>query len=143
MVKFELVTLDGVKFGEEVAEVILPTLDGYIGVLTNHMPLISVATNGVISIRRNPGDPDDMMDHYATAGGVIEVAENTIRMLVDAADHADEISEDEARRAYELAQKMKAEAKDEVSLEKAQAMVDRSAVRLQVAGLRRNRRTKR
>ncbi len=52
-------------------------------------------------------------------------------------DHADEISEAEAERAFQLAEKMKAEAKDQVSLEHAQALVDRSAVRLQVAQLRR------
>lgn len=139
MIKLELVTLSGVKFGEEVAEVILPTLDGYIGVLTGHMPLVSVATIGVISIRRNANDPDDWMESYATNGGVIEVADNVLRVLVDEADHAEDINEAEAQAAYELAQKMKTEAKDQVSLEKAQSMIDRQSVRLQVAGLRRRK----
>lgn len=142
MIRFELVTLNGPKFGEDVAEVILPTLEGYIGVLQNHMPLVSVATNGVISIRRKPGDPDDMMEHYATNGGVIEVADNVLRVLADEADHAEEINENEVQAAYERAQKMKAEAKDQITLEKAQAIIDRHAVRLKVAGLRRNRRAR-
>ena len=81
------------------------------------------------------------MDNFAISGGVIEVADNTLRVLVDEADHADEISEAEAQKAYELAQKMKSEAKDQVSLEHAQSLVDRSAVRLQVAGLKRRRRS--
>lgn len=140
MIRFELVTLNGVKFGEEVAEVILPTLEGYIGVLTNHMPLVSVATEGVISIRRKASDPDDMMEHYAAHGGVIEVADNVLRVLVDEADPAEDINEAEAQAAYERAQKMKAEAKDQITLEKAQTIIDRHAVRLKVAGLRRQRR---
>ncbi len=140
MLKFQLVTLSGVKYSEEVAEVILPTLDGYIGVLTNHMPLVSVATTGVISVRKNPNDPDDMMERFASNGGVIEVANNTLSVLVDEADHADDISEQEAQAALERAQKLKAEAKDEISLQKAQSLIDRSAVRIQVAGLRRKRR---
>jgi hypothetical protein len=56
---------------------------------------------------------------------------------VDEADHADDISEAEAKAALERAQKMKVEAKDQVSLEHAQALVDRSSVRLQVAALKR------
>jgi F-type H+-transporting ATPase subunit epsilon len=139
MIRCQLVTLDGVKFDEEVYEVLLPTLDGDIGVLTGHMPLISVAKTGIISIRRKAGDPDDFMEQYVTHGGVIEVADNMLRVLVDEADHADEINEQEAQKAYELAQKMKAEAKDQVSLDHAQSVIDRQAVRLKVADLRRRR----
>lgn len=140
MVRFKLVTLSGLKYDEDVVEVILPTLDGYIGVFTGHMPLVSVATDGVISVRKNATDPDDMMEHFASNGGVIEVSDDVLSVLVDEADHADDISEQEAKEALERAQKLKAEAKDEISLEKAQSLVDRSAVRLQVAGLRRKRR---
>jgi F-type H+-transporting ATPase subunit epsilon len=134
---FKLVTLSGTKFDEDVYEVDLPTLDGQIGVLQHHMPLISVATTGAIAIRRNSKDSDANREFFATNGGVIEVADNVLSMLVDEADHADEINESEAQAAMERAQKMKAEAKDEVSLEHAQALVDRNAVRIQVAGLKR------
>jgi F-type H+-transporting ATPase subunit epsilon len=137
MIHFQLVSLGGVKLDTEAYEILLPTLDGQIGVLPGHMPLISAATHGVVSVRHKAADKDDMMDHFAISGGVIEVADNTLRVLVDEADHADEISEAEAQKAFELAQKMKSEAKDQVSLEHAQSLVDRSAVRLQVAGLKR------
>ncbi|HSW37089.1 MAG TPA: ATP synthase F1 subunit epsilon [Candidatus Saccharimonadales bacterium] len=140
MVHFQLVTLGGVKLDTEAYEILLPTLDGIIGVLPGHMPLISAATHGVVSVRRSASDKDDMMDHFAISGGVIEVADNTLRVLVDEADHAEEINEAEAQKAYELAQRMKKEAKDQVSLEHAQTLVDRSAVRLQVAGLKRRQR---
>lgn len=141
MIKFQLVSLDGVKYDEDVYEIILPTLDGQIGVLPGHMPLISAATNGVISVRRTASERDDMMEHFAISGGVIEVADNVLRVLVDEADHAEEINEAEAQKAFELAQKMKSEAKDQVSLEHAQSLIDRSSVRLQVAGLKRRRRS--
>jgi F-type H+-transporting ATPase subunit epsilon len=139
MIHFQLVSLSGVKFDQDVYEVILPTLDGQIGVLTDHMPLISAATSGVISVRKSPKDPDSAMEHFATFGGVIEIANNNLRVLVDEADHGESISEAEAQAALERAQKMKAEAKDETSLERAQALIDRSAVRLQVAQLHRRR----
>lgn len=140
MIHFRLVSLSGLKFDEEVYEVLLPTLDGQIGVLNKHMPLVSVAATGAISVRRKSADPDDFMEHFAVSGGVIEVADNVLTVLVDDADHADEISEAEAQKAYDLAQKMKNEAKDQVSLDRAQGMIDRHATRLQVAGLNRRRR---
>jgi F-type H+-transporting ATPase subunit epsilon len=137
MILFELVSLDGVKFSEEVYEVLLPTLDGEIGVLPGHMSLISVAKHGVVSIRKSATDKDDMMERFAINGGVIEVADNVLRVLVDSADHDDEINEQEAQKAFELAQKMVSEATDALSLQQAQSMVDRQASRLQVAALRR------
>jgi F-type H+-transporting ATPase subunit epsilon len=140
MIRFELVSLDGIKFSEDVYEILLPTLDGQIGVMPGHMPLISVATTGVISVRRNSSDRDDAMDVFAISGGVIEVANNKLSVLVDEADHADEINEAEAQKAFELAQTMKRDAKDQVSLEHAQNLIDRQAVRLQVAGLKRRHR---
>lgn len=140
MVTFELVSLEGVKFSEDVYEVLLPTLDGEIGVMPGHMPLISVASHGVVGIRRLSTDKDDMMDYFAINGGVIEVADNVLRVLVDSADNAEEINEQEAQKAFELAKKMVDEAQDEVSLQQAQSLVDRQAVRIQVAGLKRRHR---
>ena len=137
MFRFQLVSLSGLKFDDDVDEVVLPTLDGQIGVLTKHMPLVSVATTGVISVRHKASDPDDFRDYFAVSGGVIEVSDNTLTVLVDDADNADEISEADAQKAYELAQKMKNEAKDQVSLEHAQSLIDRQAVRIQVSGLKR------
>lgn len=137
MFRFQLVSLSGKKFDDEVDEVVLPTLDGEIGVLTDHMPLVSVATTGAIIVRRQPHDSDTQREFFAVSGGAIEVANNTLRVLVDEADHASDINEAEAEAAIERARKMKAEAKDQVSLEHAQALVDRQAVRLQVASLRR------
>ncbi len=139
MIRFELVTLDGTKFGEEVYEVVLPTPQGYIGVFENHMPLVSLAAPGVIKIRRKAGDSDRQMEYFATNGGVIEVADQTVRVLVDAADHENEIDEKAAQVAFERAQRMLSEATDQLSLDKAQSMVDRHSVRLQVANIRRHK----
>lgn len=137
MFHFQLVSISGKKFDEDVHEVVLPTLDGEIGVLKDHMPLVSVATTGAIMVRRNAKDTDAQREYFATNGGVIEVADNVLRVLVDEADHADDINEAEVQKALERAQKMRSEAKDQISLEHAQGLVDRQAVRLQVAGLRR------
>lgn len=123
-------------FDDEVYEVLLPTMEGEIGVLHDHMPLVSVVSYGAIAVRRQEKDSDRQREYFATTGGVIDVANNVLRVLVDEADHADNINVAEAEAAYDRAKQMKAEAKDQVSLEHAQGLIDRQAVRLQVANLK-------
>lgn len=142
MIKFELVALAGTKFGGEVHEVLLPTPDGQIAVFAHHAPLVSLAAPGIISVRRKANDPDDFMEHYATNGGVIEVMPDSVRVLVDEADKDEELNEKEVQNALLEARRLRAEAKDQVSLDKAQELIDRQSVRLKVAELRRRRRSR-
>lgn len=139
----QLVTLDGVKFSEEAYSVILPTAAGEINVLPGHEPLLSVITPGVITIRRNKGDADYHLEHYATFGGVLEVTKDDVRVLVDEATHGDEINEAEAQKAHEAAVRMRAEAKSQVELDKAKSLIDRASVRIEVARIRRRHRAHR
>ncbi len=139
MIRFELVTLNGTKLAEDVYEVRLPTPQGEIGVFTNHAPLVSVAVPGVITVKRQQNDPEAKFEYYATNGGVIEILDGLVRVLVDEADREDEINEQEVQKAFERAQTLRATAKDQVSLDQAQGMIDRHAVRLHVAGLRRRK----
>lgn len=139
MIKFELVTLDGTKFSEDVCEVRLPTPDGEIGIFPHHMPLVSIATPGVVTVRRKKNDPDTLLEYFATNGGVIEILDNQVRMLVDEADRAEEINEAEVQKALQEAKKLRADAKDQVSLAHAQSLVDRTVTQLKVAELKRHR----
>lgn len=138
--KLELVTLSGPKVQEDVFEVILPTPQGSIALYPQHMPLVTTVIPGVIKVRRNRNDSDELVEYFATNGGVVEMTEGVVRMLVDEADRADELVEQDEREALERAQRLKEEAKDEVELEKAQTLIDRQAVRIKVAELRRHRR---
>lgn len=137
---FELVSLGGVKFKAQAYSVILPTASGQITILPDHEPLLSVVVPGVITIRRNKTDADTHLDHYATYGGVLEVTPEGARVLVDEATHGDEVNEAEAQKAHEAALALLKEAKTQVELDKAQALVDRSIVRLDVAKIRRRHR---
>ncbi len=139
MMKLEFVTLTGPKFQEAVYEVILPTPTGDIAVLPGHMPLVTLASPGVITVRRNKADAEDKLEYFAIYGGVAEVSTDRLRILVDEADHADEIVEEHAQQAFEEARALKERAKDQVELDQAQALIDRHAVRLRVAELRRQR----
>lgn len=140
MITFELVTLEGIKFHDDVHEVLLPTPDGQIAVFKDHMPLVSLASQGIIGIRHKPEHPDDMIEHFATNGGAIEISENTVRVLVDEAAGGDELDEAETAKALERAQNLRKEAKDQVSLEHAQQMIDRTQTQLKVAELKKRSR---
>lgn len=140
MIFLELVTLTGVKMRESVYEVLLPTPQGQIAVFQNHAPLVSIATTGVISVRKKDNHPDDMMEHYAIDSGVIEITADTVRVLVDEADRDSDVSAKEAEEALARAKQLRAEAKDQVSLDKAQSLVDRQTSRLRIAELRRRSR---
>ena len=137
---FQLVTLLGTKVDADVYEVIVPTAAGEIAVFPGHEPLVSVAIPGVIAVRHDKSDSDDKLDFYAISGGVVDVSPIGIRVLVDEADSGDDIVETEAKTALDRALKMRDGAKDQVELEKASQLVDRHAVRLKVADLRRRHR---
>jgi F-type H+-transporting ATPase subunit epsilon len=133
----QLITLTGVKYSADAYAVELPTASGIITVLPQHEPLMSVLVPGVITVRRQANDPDYHLEHYATYGGVVEVLRDTVQVLVDEADLGDEINEAEAEKARAAAEALLGKASSQVELEHAQAMVDRQAVRLQVAQLKR------
>lgn len=139
MIKFQIITLSGVKFDEDVYEIQLPTPDGQIGIFPNHMPLVSLAVPGLIAIKRNERDSVEKMEYFATDGGVIEILDNRVRILADEAVAADEIHEESTKKALIAAQEAFANAKDQVSIEKAQAMIDRQATRLNIAKYKRRR----
>ena len=138
--KFELVTLMGVQLDQEVYEVQLPTESGPISVFPAHESLVTIAVPGVIAVRHNKADSDEELEFFAISGGVIEITNSSVRVLVDEADHGDDIIEAESKAALERALELRDNASDQVELEQATALIDRHQVRLNVAGLRRRKR---
>lgn len=137
--KLELITLTGQKLAEDVYEVTIPTLDGEISVFPGHETLVSVATVGVLYVRRKRTDRDEVRDVFAINGGVVQIGPTLVRILVDEADAADELVAHEVEAALERARDLRANAKDAVSITEAEALMNRAATRLKVANLRRRR----
>lgn len=138
--KLQLVTLEGIQLDTDVYEVQLPTAAGPIGVFPGHEPLVSIATPGAITVRYNKGDSDNKLDFFAIGGGVIDIDQKRVKVLVDEADRGEDIVEAESKAALEKAIKLRDSAKNQVELEKAHQLVDRHMVRLKVADLRRRHR---
>ena len=137
----QLITLTGVKVDQDIYELVAPTAAGEIGVFPGHEPLVTVAVPGALAVRYKKGDPDSAMEYFAISGGVVDIDQNGVRVLVDEADQDGDIIEAESKEALDRALKMRSEAKSQVDLEHAKQLIDRHTVRLQVAGLRRHKRS--
>ncbi len=134
----KLVTLGGVKLDEAVYSVTIPTIDGEISVLPSHEPLVTVARDGVITVRRTKEMQEE--EFFAISGGVVEIDQTGVRILVDEADHGDDIIEAETQAALERAIAARDNADDQIEREKAKQLIDRHLVRLKVADLQRHKR---
>lgn len=134
----KLVTLGGVKLDEMVYSVTIPTIDGEISVLPSHEPLVTVARDGVITVRRTKETQEE--EFFAISGGVVEIDQTGVRILVDEADHGDDIIEAETQAALERAIAARDNANDQIEREKAKQLIDRHLVRLKVADLQRHKR---
>jgi F-type H+-transporting ATPase subunit epsilon len=141
--ELELVALDGVKFKAKAYSILLPSAAGEINVLPGHEPLLSLLVPGVITIRKEKTDADYHMEHFATYGGVAEITKTGVRILVNEATRGDEINEAEAQKAHDRAVELRKAAKNQVEIDRAQALINRQAVQLHVAGLRRRHRERR
>ncbi|RWZ78659.1 MAG: ATP synthase F1 subunit epsilon [Candidatus Microsaccharimonas sossegonensis] len=137
----QLITLSGVSVDADIYEITAPTAAGPISIFPGHEALVSVAIPGALAVRYKKGDADTEREFFAISGGVIEVSHTAVRVLVDEADHGDDIIEAESHAALDRALKLRSEAKNQVDLEHAKELIDRHTVRLQVAGLRRHKRS--
>jgi F-type H+-transporting ATPase subunit epsilon len=135
-----LTTLLGIKINQEIYELIIPTADGEIAVFPGHEPLVTLAVPGAIAVRYKKTDSDDRLEYFAISGGIVEISQKAIRVLVDESDHGEDIVEAESKAALARAIELRDNAKDQVELEKAHQLVDRHMVRLKVAELHRRRR---
>jgi F-type H+-transporting ATPase subunit epsilon len=136
----KLITLGGTLVDRDIYEIVVPTAEGEIGVFPGHEPLVTIAVPGALVIRYGKGDADAKLDYFAISGGVVKVSPQDVQILVDEAHGGDDISEADAKVALERAIKMRDSAKSQIELDEAHQLVDRHAVRLKVAELRRHRR---
>lgn len=133
--------MTGVRVDQDIYEITAPTAAGPISVFPGHESLVSVAIPGALAVRYKKGDPDTALEYFAISGGVIEVNQTAVRVLVDEADHGDDIIVAESQAALDRAMKLHSEAKSQVDIDHAKELIDRHTVRLQVAGLRRHKRS--
>lgn len=92
MLKLEVVTPEKKVVEAEVDSVTVPTASGEVGILPNHAPLISALKPGILSYSAKGSG-----DKLVVAGGFVEVSNDTVAVLADSAETADEIRADISR----------------------------------------------
>lgn len=102
MFKLSIVTPEKIVYEGEVSSLIVPGIEGYLGVLSHHAPLITAMKTGKIEFK----DADNKLQIYAVSGGFMEVSNNQSTLLADTAEHCEEISVERAQTALEKAQEM-------------------------------------
>ncbi|MEA2088412.1 MAG: F0F1 ATP synthase subunit epsilon [Patescibacteria group bacterium] len=103
-IKFEIVTPEKTVLKEEINQITIPTKDGEITVLPNHIPLVSILVPGEIIIKK--GNEEFSM---SVSGGFVEVLVDKVVILADTAERAEEIDEKRAEEARKRAEKIKKE----------------------------------
>ena len=134
--KVDIVTAERLVYSEDgVERLIVPGVEGELGVLTLHAPLLTMIQPGVLRIVKG-GDEVEM----AITGGFIEVRQNRVTILADAAERAEEIDTVRAEEARRRAQRVLEERISEEDLARAEASLARALARLKVVERRRRRR---
>jgi F-type H+-transporting ATPase subunit epsilon len=132
-----IVTAEREVFVEDgVDEVVVPGIEGELTVLPEHAPLLTMVRPGVIRIGKAGEDVD-----MAITGGFIEVRQDRVTILADAAERAEEIDAVRAEEARRRAERQLEEREAEVDLAAAAASLQRALMRLKAVERRRRRRS--
>ena len=122
-----ITTPRGEKFIEDADMVIMRCIDGNLGVLPGHEPIVAALGDGTLRIIN--GDAEEKL---ALFGGVVEVKDDTVRIYSTIAQRLEEIDLERAKADLEAARAAIQEIKDEMQFQNIRALMYRSIVRLEV-----------
>jgi F-type H+-transporting ATPase subunit epsilon len=129
----EIVTAERLVLSDDVDQVNAPTKDGRVGILPRHMPLITVLTEGELSIIKN-----GVRTEFAVFGGFMEVLPDRVTILADSCDRSDEIDIDRAEEARQRAEERIAQRKSDQDMIQAEAELRRAMMQIRIAQTKRN-----
>src|SRR5262245_19104459 len=114
-IQLEIVTPEKISLRETVDEITVPGMDGELGILPDHTPLISQLKTGVLSYRQGS---DKKQLHVS--GGFVEVLPDRVSVLSDVAEKPEEIDLDRAQRAKQRAEKRLSSRGDDIDVVRAE-----------------------
>jgi F-type H+-transporting ATPase subunit epsilon len=132
--RLEIVTAERMIFSDDVSAVIAWGVEGQLGILPHHAPLMTMLQPGDLMIRR-----DKEEEFFAISGGFLEVRPDKVIVLADACERAEEIDLARAEEAKKRAQETMKAAPLTVDAAVAEAALRRSLARLKVAERRKRR----
>lgn len=114
-----------------VSEIYFPIDHGTIGVLPGHAPMVSAVGTGVVIYTQN-----EVSGFYKISGGVAEISESSVTLLVDVGEDAAVIDVARAKSALERAQnRLVAKAAEHIDVKRAEAARLRALARIEAAEL--------
>jgi len=134
-IKLDVVTAEGVVFSEDVDVIVAPGIDGQLGILPHHAPLMTMLAPGELQIKK-----DGEEFSLAVSGGFLEIRPDRVIVLADTAERAEEIDAARAEEAKRRAQEQLSQPLAVGDAARIEASLRRSMVRLKVAEKRRKRR---
>ncbi len=128
--KLEMVTPYKRVLSEEVDEISAPGTLGELGILPGHTPLLTTLKVGELTFKQ-----DGETKYVAVNWGYVEVEEDTVTVLVETAELADQIDLERAKAALGRAEEaLKDLSPEEKDFKKMEAALERAVIRIQVAG---------
>src|SRR5262245_58635125 len=125
--KLEIVTPDGVVYSADVEMIILPGIEGHMGIYPGHLALMTQMVPGEIGVRK------DARDFFLAVGeGLVEVLGDHVRVLTDLAVAADKIDEAKVEEARQRAEARLHEKLSDEEVASVNASLARSLAQLQV-----------
>ena len=125
--KLDIVTAERVVYSADVDVIIAPGVEGQLGILPHHAPLMTILQAGELVVRK--GGQEDTL---AISGGFLEVRPDRVIVLADSAERAEEIDASRAeaarKRAEDRLKDRRAAGPDEAAM--AEAALRRAMVRL-------------
>ncbi len=125
--KIDIVTAERVVYSAEADEVIAPGIEGQLGILPHHAPLMTTLQVGELVVKRGNEE-----ENIAISGGFLEVRPDRVIVLADQAERALEIDVDRAAEARKRAEQHLKEKAAGVDTVMAEAALRRALVRLSV-----------
>lgn len=122
----------------EADMVVAPGAEGEMGILPQHAALLTALKTGEMRIKQ--GDAEDTL---FISGGFLEVYNDTVTVLADVAEHAEEIDEQRAQAARQHAQERLAGVQDERERRRLNGDLARAVSRLHIVETTRRRGTRR
>jgi F-type H+-transporting ATPase subunit epsilon len=95
----DIVSQDRTVFVGDVDIVVLPGMDGEMGVLPHHAPLLTTLKFGLIKVRQGGNE-----EVFTVSGGVAEIQPTVVTVLADAAENVEEIDVARAEAAKKHAE---------------------------------------
>jgi F-type H+-transporting ATPase subunit epsilon len=132
----DIVTVEGRRFEGDADFVVAPGSEGELGILPQHIPLLTFLRPGAVKVRT---DGDEQF--FFVSGGFLEVRPDQVTVLADSAERADDIDESRAEEARRRAQESLQQKGADADVAAASAALARAEARLRLAELRRRRRT--